>query len=133
MLREQRRPLILGSSAQDGEREKTYLDLFEQQRMSGVLITPVGTAIDRLRRLRDRGTSVVLVDRMTRAKEFLSILFDDNRVACSPPSTSAIGRRRIGFIGGPASLPQVKNASPRHEPRSISTTAPSSRSSRRSP
>ncbi len=110
VLREQRRPLILGSSAQDGEREKTYLDLFEQQRMSGVLITPVGTAIDRLKRLRDRGTSVVLVDRMTRAKEFSSVSVDDKTGGLlATEHLLSIGRRRIGFIGGPASLPQVKN------------------------
>jgi LacI family transcriptional regulator len=109
VLIEQHRPLILGSSAQDAEREKTYLDLFEQQRMSGVLITPVGTAIDRFKRLRDRGTSVVLVDRMTRAKEFSSVSVDDKaggRLATE--HLLAIGRRRIGFIGGPPNLAQVK-------------------------
>ena len=109
VLIEERRPLILGSSAQDAEREKTYLDLFEQQRMNGVLITPVGTAIDRLKRLRDRGTSVVLVDRMTRAKEFSSVSVDDKmggRLATE--HLLEIGRRRIGFIGGPPNLAQVK-------------------------
>lgn len=110
VLIEEQRPLILGNSAQDEDREKTYLDLFEQQRMSGVLITPVGNVIDRLRRLRDRGTSVVLVDRLTRGKEFSSVAVDDRmggRLATE--HLLAIGRRRIGFIGGPANLAQVKN------------------------
>ena len=109
VLIKEHRPLILGNSAQNEERERTYLDLFEQQRMSGVLITPVGNVIDRLRRLRDRGTSVVLVDRLTRAKEFSSVSVDDKmggRLATQ--HLLEIGRRRIGFIGGPASLPQVK-------------------------
>ena len=104
-----RRPLILGNSAQEAARETTYLDLFEQQRMSGVLITPVENVIDRLRRLRDRGTSVVLVDRMTRAKEFSSVAVDDKmggRIATE--HLLEMGRRRIGFIGGPAHLAQVK-------------------------
>lgn len=103
------RPLILGNSAQEPTRETSYLDLFEQQRMSGVLITPVGDVMDRLRRLRDRGTSVVLVDRMSRAKEFSSVSIDDKmggRIATE--HLLEIGRRRIGFIGGPASLAQVK-------------------------
>ena len=43
------RPLILGNSAQEPTRETSYLDLFEQQRISGVLITPVGDVMDRLR------------------------------------------------------------------------------------
>lgn len=106
----QTRPLILGNSAQEEARETTYLDLFEQQRMSGVLITPVGNVMDRLRRLRDRGTSVVLVDRMSRAKEFSSVSIDDRlggRIATE--HLLEIGRRRIGFIGGPTGLAQVKN------------------------
>jgi LacI family transcriptional regulator len=106
----EKRPLILGNSAQEPSREKTYLDLFEQQRMSGVLITPVDDVIDRLRRLRDRGTSVVLVDRMTRVKEFSSVSIDDRlggRIATE--HLLDIGRRRIGFIGGPTGLAQVKN------------------------
>lgn len=103
------RPLILGNSAQDPARETTYLDLFEQQRMSGVLVTPVHDVVDRLRRLRDRGTSVVLVDRMTRAKEFSSVAVDDRlggRIATD--HLLGLGRRRIAFIGGPAGLAQVK-------------------------
>lgn len=104
------RPLILGNSSQVATRETSYLDLFEQQRMNGVLITPVGDVIDRLRRLRDRGTSVVLVDRMSQVEEFSSVSIDDKlggRIATE--HLLAIGRRRIAFIGGPADLPQVKN------------------------
>jgi len=110
VLLDQQRPLILGNSAQEPSRETNYLDLFEQQRMDGVLITPVTNVLDRLRRLRDRGTSVVLVDRMTRAKEFSSVAIDDSmggRIATE--HLLAVGRRRIAFIGGPAKLTQVKN------------------------
>lgn len=110
VLLEDQRPLILGNSSQEPRRETTYLDLFEQQRMDGVLITPVANVLDRLRRLRDRGTSVVLVDRMTRAKEFSSVSIDDKmggRIATE--HLLAIGRRRIAFIGGPANLTQVSN------------------------
>jgi LacI family transcriptional regulator len=108
-LMAEQRPLILGNSAQESARESSYLDLFEQQRMGGVLITPVDNVLDRLRRLRDRGTSVVLVDRMSRAKEFSSVSIDDKmggRIATQ--HLLDIGRRRIGFIGGPVGLTQVK-------------------------
>ncbi|MCW2839029.1 MAG: LacI family transcriptional regulator [Aeromicrobium sp.] len=106
----ERRPLIMGNSAQEPHRETNYLDLFEQQRMDGVLITPVADVLDRLRRLRDRGTSVVLVDRMTRAKEFSSVTIDDTmggRIATE--HLLEIGRRRIAFIGGPVNLSQIKD------------------------
>ncbi|KQX74476.1 LacI family DNA-binding transcriptional regulator [Aeromicrobium sp. Root472D3] len=106
----QQRPLIMGNSSQEEHREANYLDLFEQQRMDGVLITPTGDVLDRLRRLRDRGTSVVLVDRMTRATEFSSVSIDDatgGRIATE--HLLETGRRRIAFIGGPAGLAQVAN------------------------
>lgn len=107
---EHHRPLILANSDQRADREATYLDLFEQQHMSGVLITPVGPDLERLRRLRDRGTNVVLVDRMGSAEEFSSVSVDDRmggRLAAE--HLLETGRRHIAFIGGPASLAQIKH------------------------
>jgi len=104
------RPLIMGNSSQEAGRETTYLDLFEQQHTSGVLISPVADVMDRLRRLRDRGTSVVLVDRMGRAEEFSSVAIDDSvggRIAIE--HLLSIGRRRIAFIGGPADVAPITN------------------------
>ncbi|MCD9200158.1 LacI family DNA-binding transcriptional regulator [Aeromicrobium wangtongii] len=102
------RPLILGNSSQDPRRETTYLDLFEQQRMSGVLIAPVGDVLGRLRRLRDRGTHVVLVHPTTRADEFSSVAIDDQmggRIATE--HLLETGRRRIAFIGPTANPAQI--------------------------
>jgi len=51
----------------------------------------------------------ILVDRMSRAKEFSSVSIDDKmggRIATE--HLLDIGRRRIGFIGGPGGLTQVK-------------------------
>lgn len=110
ILLAEQRPLILGNSSQEPVRETNYLDLFEQQRMDGVLITPVGDVLDRLRRLRDRGTSVVVVDRRTRTTEFSSVAIDDKmggRIATE--HLLAAGRRKIAFIGGPGNLAQIKN------------------------
>jgi LacI family transcriptional regulator len=44
-------------------KEQRCLDFLEEQRVSGVLITPVDLRPDRIARLRDRGMSVVLLDR----------------------------------------------------------------------
>ncbi|WP_435771458.1 LacI family DNA-binding transcriptional regulator [Nocardioides sp. SYSU DS0651] len=103
-----RRPLILGSSGQDSARESTYLDLFEEQRVSGLLITPVGRVLPRLRRIRARGTAVVVVDRRVGSREFSSVSVDDRlggRLAAE--HLVGIGRRRLAFIGGPRGLNQV--------------------------
>lgn len=109
-LGEHRRPLILGSSGQDAERESTYLDLFEEQRVSGLLITPVGKVLPRLRRLRERGTQVVVVDRRTGSREFSSVAVDDVRGGrLAAQHLVEAGRRRLAFIGGPQGLTQIKH------------------------
>jgi LacI family transcriptional regulator len=109
-LGEHRRPLILGNSGQDARRESTYLDLFEEQRVSGLLITPVGQVLPRLRRLRDRGTAVVVVDRRAGTREFSSVAVDDKRGGrIGAQHLVDTGRRRIAFVGGPRALSQVKH------------------------
>ncbi len=109
-LAEHRRPLILGNSGQQAARESTYLDLFEEQRVSGLLITPVGQVLPRLRRLRDRGTQVVVVDRRTGTREFSSVAVDDKRGGrLAAQHLVDTGRRRIAFVGGPKGLSQVKH------------------------
>ena len=55
--------VILGNSDENSDRESTYLDLFEEQRVHGVLISPLGDVSARLARLRARGIPAVLVDR----------------------------------------------------------------------
>lgn len=109
-LAEQRRPLILANSAQDPSREASHLDLFAEQRVDGMLITPVGRVLTRLRQLRDRGVAVVLVDRKTGSREFSSVSVDDRlggRLAAE--HLLEVGRRRLVFIGGPGSLAQVRD------------------------
>lgn len=107
-LTEVQRPLLLGNSAQREERELGHLRLFEEQRVSGLLISPVGNVLARLRRLKQRGTAVVIVDRKAGAKEFSSVSVDDvqgGRLAAE--HLIAQGRRRIAVIGGPATIRQV--------------------------
>ena len=56
--------LYLCDSGQGVERQNAYLELLEQQRVTGVLITPVDPADPRITALQARGTPVVLVDRV---------------------------------------------------------------------
>lgn len=102
------RPLVLGNSSQDAARESAYLDAFTEQRVSGLLVTPVDRDLDRLRRVRDRGTAVVLVDRMSRTKDFSSVAVDDRLGGrMGAEHLLEIGRRRLAFIGGPRTITQV--------------------------
>jgi LacI family transcriptional regulator len=100
--------LVLGASDHDSTREATYLDLFEEQRVRGLLITPVGDVEARLARLRLRGIPAVLVDRAAAGDALGSVSVDDvagGRLAIE--HLLATGRRRIAFLGGPLAMPQV--------------------------
>lgn len=100
--------VLLGNSDESAEREAAYLDLFEKQRVHGVLISPVGDSADRLDRLHARGIPAVLVDRPTTDERFSSVAVDD--VAGGYLAVRHLidtGRRRIAVVGGPANLRQV--------------------------
>jgi LacI family transcriptional regulator len=100
--------VLLANSDESTTREATYLDLFEQQRVHGVLISPLGDITPRLTVLRGRGIPAVLVDRSSDDASFSSVSVDDvagGRLAVG--HLIAQGRRRIVFVGGPLSLAQA--------------------------
>ena len=92
--------ITLGNSDEDPEREAAYLDLFEQQRVVGVLLSPHGDASARMRRLAERGIRSVLVDRLGDA-DIGSVAVDDvaggrlavNHLTRPGPSPHRIRRR----------------------------------------
>ncbi|WP_150307252.1 LacI family DNA-binding transcriptional regulator [Planctomonas psychrotolerans] len=100
--------VLLGNGDENRDRESTYLDLFEEQGVLGVLISPLGDVTARLERLRARGTAAVLVDRSGDESRFSSVSVDDiagGRLAVD--HLLAQGRRRIAFVGGPFDIRQV--------------------------
>jgi LacI family transcriptional regulator len=99
--------VVLCNSNQDGARELRHLGLFQEQRVFGVLITPVGAASRQLERLREAGTAVVLVDRACGGRHCSVSVDDQVGGAVAVAHLLAIGHRRIAFIGGPTSLRQV--------------------------
>ncbi|GAB3605003.1 LacI family DNA-binding transcriptional regulator [Conyzicola nivalis] len=102
--------VILGNSDENTDRESAYLDLFEEQRVHGVLISPFGDITGRLERLRQRGIPAVLVDRSSGDASFSSVSVDDlagGRLAVE--HLIAQGRKRIAFIGGPMQIRQVQD------------------------
>ncbi|WP_395639118.1 LacI family DNA-binding transcriptional regulator [Pseudolysinimonas sp.] len=102
--------VILGNSDEDAARESSYLDLFEEQRVHGILISPYGDIEPRLAELRRRGTPVVLVDRESRDAGVSSVSVDDQaggRLAIE--HLLATGRRRLAFVGGPVGIRQIED------------------------
>jgi len=100
----------LGNSAQEQVRESTHLELFEQQRVRGVLFAPIAEVGDRLQGLRRLGTPVVVVDRAGDDPDYCSVSVDDvegGRLAVQ--HLMQRGHRRIAFVGGPSLLRQVRD------------------------
>ncbi|WP_084124095.1 LacI family DNA-binding transcriptional regulator [Demequina sp. NBRC 110054] len=100
--------VLLANSDENAEREQSHIELFERGRVRGLLVSPLAEDLGRLRDVRRRGIPVVLVDRGTEDTSFASVAVDD--VAGGEIAARHLldgGRRRLAFVGGPASLRQV--------------------------
>ena len=100
--------LTLLEIGDDVDRQRRHLDNLEEQRVQGVLITPVDEEDPRLDELVARGVPVVLVDRRSPDGRRCSVAVDDvlgGRMAAE--HLLERGHTRLGFIGGPRRLRQV--------------------------
>jgi LacI family transcriptional regulator len=91
-------------------RERSYLDRLEQQRVQGVLITPVNPASEVLDALPRRGVRVVIVDRIREAETHCSVSVDDVLGGgLAAGHLLELGHERIAFVGGSDSIGQVRD------------------------
>ncbi|WP_405097652.1 LacI family DNA-binding transcriptional regulator [Micromonospora sp. NBC_01412] len=101
--------LVVCNSGEDPARERRQLELLEEQRVRGVLITPVTSGdMPDLDRLAARGIPVVLVDRGAGRPARCSVAVDDvlgGRLAAE--HLIERGHRRIAYIGGPLAIRQM--------------------------
>jgi len=100
--------VILCNTDEQLDKEQRYLELLEEHRVQGVLITPVGEADRRLAPLQQRGTPVILVDSRSPSGRQCSVAVDDVLGGdAAMTHLLAEGHERISFVGGPVSLRQV--------------------------
>ncbi|WP_221933053.1 LacI family DNA-binding transcriptional regulator [Tessaracoccus rhinocerotis] len=102
--------IIHGNTDNVKQRERLYLDLFVEQQVRGVLISPYGDITRELKELRSRGIAAVLVDRFSGDNLFSSVSIDSvlgGRMAVE--HLIRTGRRRIAFVGGPFDVRQVND------------------------
>jgi LacI family transcriptional regulator len=100
--------VILCNSDDQQTKETHYLELLEEHRVQGILITPVSGAHERLALLQRRGTPVVLVDSRSPSRGQCSVSVDDvlgGDIAVSHLLETQ--HERIAFVGGPMSIRQV--------------------------
>jgi len=100
--------VLLGNSDQSAAREGAYLDLFREQRVHGVLLTPRDRDAGPLRRLALAGIPLVLVDGDMPGEDIPSVAVDDVQGGhAAVAHLLSRGRRRIAFVAGPLTIRQV--------------------------
>jgi len=96
--------ILIADSADDAERQRFILGLFEEQRVLGILATLITDNLEILQGIKRRGTPVVIVDRKSPDATISSVSVDD--VAGGNMAVEHLlgsGRSRIAFAGGPLS------------------------------
>ncbi|GAA3909287.1 LacI family DNA-binding transcriptional regulator [Actinoplanes auranticolor] len=101
--------LFICNSNGRSEREEVLLDRLMQQRVQGILITPVNPDAPHLAEISRRGIPVVIVDRVGAGGLFCSVAVDDvlgGRIAVEHLAEQ--GHTRVAVVGGPESIGQVR-------------------------
>lgn len=102
--------LFICNSDNSAARERTYLTRLQEQRVQGVLVTPVDPDEPLLDEVARHGTPVVIVDRVRDVASHCSVAVDDvlgGRIAVE--HLLDLGHERIAFVGGPEKLGQVRD------------------------
>ena len=98
--------VILCNSDEAEDKERQYLRVLEEQRVRGILITPVHGRAPTIKGIRDRGTPVVLLDRPGPSGH-CSVAVDDRRGGeLAVAHLLALGHRCIALINGPLAIRQ---------------------------
>ena len=102
--------LFLCHSGNRASREGDYLAHLVEQRVQGILVTPVDPNAAALDDVRRNGTPLVIVDRTRDDDHFCSVAVDDvlgGRLAVE--HLVEAGHTRVAFIGGPQTIGQVRD------------------------
>lgn len=100
--------IVISNSAYDPVREDQNLELLVQQRVQGIIISPVDEKSSQLQALRDRGVPMVFVDRVTADRDCWSVVVDDRRGGeLGMEHLLDKGHTRIAFVGHPEQSSKV--------------------------
>ncbi|MCL7378392.1 LacI family DNA-binding transcriptional regulator [Streptomyces sp. 35G-GA-8] len=102
--------VMLCNSAESPAEEATYLNLFSEQQVRGVLVTPADMSGRNLDTFRRHGIPFVLVDRIVPSADGCSVSVDD--VAGGALAVRHLlrrGCREIVYVSGPMHLAQCRN------------------------
>jgi LacI family transcriptional regulator len=100
--------LVLADTDGRTKTERRYLQLFEEQRVRGILLSPAGDPRDYLNALASHSIPTVLIDQAAPSGRWPAVTVNDvlgGELAVG--HLLSIGRRRIAVVGGPARISQV--------------------------
>ncbi|WP_020673732.1 LacI family DNA-binding transcriptional regulator [Amycolatopsis nigrescens] len=102
--------VITCNSDQRSDREASYLGMLAEQRVRGVLLSPVHTAGDSVRTFRRSGIPFVFVDRQVPSAEACSVSVDDVAGgALAAGHLIEAGHTRLAMVNGPSVLTQCRD------------------------
>jgi LacI family transcriptional regulator len=92
--------LLLADADRSVERQRTYLDLFEEERVAGILLAPRQDTAGQLDRLRARGVPLVVLNDGSLEHEVCTVTTDNVRGGyLAARHLIELGRRRLLFAG----------------------------------
>ena len=100
--------VLLGNSDEQLDRQTAHLELFREQRLSGVLVAPVSDDLSVVRQLASSGTRAILVDHEDAESSLPGVAVDDvegGRLAVAHLLRQ--GSRKVAYVSGPAQTRQV--------------------------
>lgn len=91
--------LLLANAACDLTLQDQYLDLFDQARVTGVLLAPMEDSTAGIARMRSHGREIVLLNFAPEPGTCCAVLVDNERVGyLAARHLIATGRTRLGFV-----------------------------------
>lgn len=100
--------VLISNSGRDLEREKTYLRLFAEGRVAGLIVVPHDHFGEQLHRIRAGGVPVVVVDREETGADEMSVAVDDvTGGALAARHLLDLGHRHLAFVGDEAAAAPV--------------------------
>jgi LacI family transcriptional regulator len=100
--------VFISNSNRSRAREDAYLELFESQRVQGMLVSSHHPIDDRLALIKSRGIPTVLIGQHAADPEQPSVSIDDITGGyMAARHLVELGRQRIAFVGGPLGIRQV--------------------------
>lgn len=92
--------VLIANSARDLRREQSYLRVFTEARVAGVIVVPHDEFSDGLHRVRAGGMPAVVVDRLETGQGNISVAVDDRRGGwLAGRHLVDLGHRHIAFVG----------------------------------